>query len=173
MVNYPKHLDGFSYVGRYRYFLTFCTQDRNPLFVEASVVSCAWTQILRAASEDAMDVIAYCFMPDHAHLVMGGREETSDLLRFIAKAKQFSGYTHSQKHGRQRLWQRYGHERTLRSDESTQSVVRYVLENPVRKGMVDHPREYPFIGSSSYTISELLEFAYSEKVDGSRRYQAG
>ena len=108
-----------------------------------------------------MDITAYCFMPDHVHLIVEGREDTSDLRRFIARAKQYSGFEYARRHQQDRLWQRYGFERVLRTDESTQVAVRYVLENPVRKGLVEHPRDYPFIGSSVYPLDDLLEFAYS------------
>jgi hypothetical protein len=46
------------------------------------------------------------------------------------------------------------------------TVVRYVLENPVRKGIVEHPRQYEFMGSSIYTMSELLEFAFTPVASG-------
>jgi putative transposase len=121
MVNYPKHLSGFPYVGLHRYFLTFCTHEREPLFRDGKVVLLAWTQILRAAAIHPFDVTVYCFMPDHVHLVVEGREETSDLRRFASTAKQYSGYEYSRINKQQKLWQRYSYERVLRTNESTQN----------------------------------------------------
>ena len=63
---------------------------------------------------------------------------------------QFSGYHYKQAHGKG-LWQRYGYERVLREEESTQRVVAYVLENPVRAGLVKTVHDYPFIRSSVTT----------------------
>jgi hypothetical protein len=37
--------------------------------------------------------------------------------------------------------------------------VRYILENPVRAGLVDDPRAYPLMGSTKYDIDSLLETA--------------
>jgi REP element-mobilizing transposase RayT len=37
--------------------------------------------------------MAFCFMPDHVHLLVGGTCETSDGKRFIRRAKQYSGST--------------------------------------------------------------------------------
>jgi len=73
-----------------------------------------------------------------------------------ARAKQLSGF-HYTKAFREPLWQRYGFERTLRGDEGTLSVARYILENPVRAGIVRRVQDYPFSGSSVYTIDEILE----------------
>ena len=48
---YPAHMDDFSYVGKYRYFLTFCTHDRKAYFRNADTVDLVRTQILRAARQ--------------------------------------------------------------------------------------------------------------------------
>jgi len=57
----------------------------------------------------------------------------------------------------ERLWQRYGFERTLRSEDSAVSVARYILENPVRAGLVQRIDQYEFSGSTVYTVAELVE----------------
>jgi hypothetical protein len=57
----------------------------------------------------------------------------------------------------QKLWQRYGFERMLRDDEATLVVARYILNNPVRAGLVADPREYAHIGSQRYSVEGILE----------------
>ncbi len=156
---YPRHLPTFSYVGICRYSLTFCAFERNKVFVKDATVDMVARQFLRAAVNLGFTVIAYCFMPDHVHLVVEGIREDSDLKQFMSRAKQFSGYQFSESGGG-RLWQRYGYERVLRGDEDTRSVVQYVLENPVRAGLADDVRKYPYIGSSLYSREDLIEFAY-------------
>src|SRR6476660_194400 len=113
---YPAHLDNFSYLGKYRYFLTFCTHDRKPYFRSAETVDLVRTQILRAARQHQFVIVAYCFMPDHLHLLADGVSDGSDLRAFIKAAKQYSGYHFKQQH-HTKLWQRYGYEHALR-DES-------------------------------------------------------
>jgi REP element-mobilizing transposase RayT len=95
-------------------------------------------------------------MPDHVHFLAEGKAENSDCLRFIARGKQYSGYHYKAKFGH-RLWQRYGYEHTLRSEEATISVARYILENPVRAGLVARIDEYAFSGSSVYSLEQILE----------------
>jgi hypothetical protein len=48
-------------------------------------------------------------------------------------------------------------ERVLRNDESMLSVARYILENPVRAGLVARVEDYPFVGSQTHPLSEILE----------------
>jgi putative transposase len=123
--------------------------------VEEQLVALVRAQILRAAAEECFAVIAYCFMPDHAHLVVDGLKDDADCKAFIMAAKQYSGYYYKQETG-ERLWQRYGHERVIRDDMERALTIRYVVANPVRAGLVDHPAEYPFLGSQRYEIDELL-----------------
>ncbi len=153
--SHPTHLRGFTYVGKYRYSLRFCTHQRNRVFVSDEPVTLVLGQILRAADECGFAVVVYCFMPDHLHLLVEGETGDSDCKRFIMRAKQFSGFYYSQRFGI-RLWQRYGFERVLREAEPTESVARYILENPVRAGLVARPGEYPYLGSELYDVATLL-----------------
>jgi putative transposase len=149
----PEHVKGFDYLGRYQYFLTFCTDHRQRLFVTADAVSTVRTQISRAAAEQSIALLAYCYMPDHVHFLAEGQADDSDCLRFIARAKQFSGFHYKARFNR-RLWQRYGYEHTLRSDEAAISVARYILENPVRAELVARIEDYSY---SEYTLEQIVE----------------
>jgi putative transposase len=114
------------------------------------------TQIVRASHEQRVSLIAYCFMPDHVHLLVEGQSDDSDCRRFIARAKQYSGFYYRASFGR-RLWQRYGYEHVLRNEQAAVSVARYIVENPVRAGMVVAVQDYPFSGSSVYSLEQLLD----------------
>ena len=103
-----------------------------------------------------MAIVTYCFLPDHLHLLVEGLSESTACLAFISRAKQLSAFHFKKAHGK-RLWQRYGFERVLRDDEPTLSVARYILENPLRAGLVERVEDYPFLGSLTHPLSEILE----------------
>ena len=153
---HPEHLKTFDYIGPYRYFLTFCTHERRARFMKADAVRLVHEQILRAASDNGFAVLAYCYMPDHLHLLVDGRTDTCDCKRFISLAKQFSGYYFQQATG-ERLWQRYGFEKTLRGEHASVSVARYIVENPIRAGLVNNALEYPFAGSDAYSLESIID----------------
>jgi putative transposase len=157
---HPQHLRGFAYLGFYRYSLRFCTDDRRQVFTSQSPVDLVRLQILRSASEEQFGVVTYCFMPDHLHLLVEGQAEDSDCKRFIARFKQYSGFYYRRQFGT-RLWQRYSFERVVRDSEQTFVVARYILENPVRAGLVAAIEEYPFVGSFVYTLPELIASVYA------------
>ena len=94
-------------------------------------------------------------MPDHLHLLVEGTADDADCKRFVARAKQDSGFYYSKEH-RATLWQRYGFEHVIRDDEITGLVAGYILENPIRKGIVARVEDYPFVGSMVYALADLL-----------------
>jgi hypothetical protein len=73
---------------------------------------------------------------------------------FVKRFKQTTGFVH-RRETRQPLWQPGYHERVLRDDEATLTVVRYILENPIRAGLATDLEEYPFAGSERYGLEDL------------------
>jgi putative transposase len=158
----PDHLKTFDYIGLHRYSLTFCTDRRKPAFRNHTALNLVLSQILRSATENRFAIVAYCFMPDHLHLLIEGQTNDSDAKRFITRAKQYSGFYYAKTY-HQALWQRYGFEHVLRDDQITRVVARYILENPVRAGLAECVADYPFVGSHVYEVKDLLD----NRMDGS------
>ena len=79
-------LPDFPYLGPYRYFLTFCTNQRSTVFTDPSIVDECVKQFLRAARERAFEITAYCVMPDHVHMLVEGTDDDSDLKAFASLA---------------------------------------------------------------------------------------
>ena len=151
-------LDPVLYTGLQQYFLTFCTARRQRVFVDATTVGVVRDQILRSADDFHFAVIAYCFMPDHLHLLVEALRDDADAARFVHQAKQRSGFAFSRQRGTQ-LWQPSFYDHILRGTEATLSVVRYILENPVRAGLVVAPEDYPFSAAPHYGIRDVMEAA--------------
>ena len=95
-------------------------------------------------------------MPDHAHLLIEGMTDAADLQRFVKRAKQRSGQAYAH-HAHRRLWQEGYYDRVLRAEEDSRAIARYVIENPVRAGLVDRPGLYPHLGSDVWPVEELLD----------------
>ena len=157
MSDRPHRLPGFSYVGCHRYSLTFCVRSRNYVFTIATIVADALEQISLAALARGFAICAYCFMPDHLHLLVEGQAGNSDLVKFVNLLKQRTSFAY-RRHHPDRLWQKGYFEHVVRDDEVTQTVAKYVLENPLRAGLVKEPLDYPFSGSLVYSRKQLLDF---------------
>ena len=151
----PRRLTHYSYTGPQQYFLTICTFERRRHFVSRATVSIVNEQFLRTATDFEFAILAYCFMPDHLHLLVEGVSERSNLPQFVSLGKQRAAFA-TRELLRPRLWQTGYFERVLRSNDETFNVARYVVQNPVRAGLVRSPDEYPFTGSSILTKEQLI-----------------
>ena len=154
----PERVSGFSYKGGYRYFVTACTWNRSVQFLEPSHARDISAQFSPFFARYAFEVIAYCLMPDHVHLLLEGTSATADFREAMRQWKQQTAYRWKARTG-QRLWQSGYYERVLREDDDTRAVVGYLLQNPVRAGLARTPAEWPWTGSSRYSLAELAEHA--------------
>ena len=95
-------------------------------------------------------------MPDHLHMLVEGLAENADLTCFVKDSKQSSGYAHKQRF-QEALWQPSWFDRVLRKEEQTTDVIRYILLNPIRAGLVESVSEYPLCGSDVGPVGAFLE----------------
>ena len=152
----PPRIAGFDYRGPYRYFLTFCTFERRETFRDSGVANLVLTQFRRTARRSAFAILAYCLMPDHVHLLVQGTTAAADLRRFVKRAKQGAGQAYAHR-ARGPLWQNGYYDRVLRPTDEAKTVARYIIENPVRAGLVRAPGEYPHLGSDVWRLEELID----------------
>jgi|ERR1044072_5186140 putative transposase len=152
----PKRLAGFSYIGLHRYLLTFRTLNGARMFERADVVHDALMQIRLTATLDRFAILAYCFMPDHLHLLVDALNDEAKLKPFVKMAKQRSGASHALC-GSGRLWHEGFWDNVLRIDDDPMPSIRYILENPVRARLVHSPRDYPHLGSDVWPLEYLLD----------------
>ena len=157
-------LQKFGYVGRQRYFLTFCTHERARVFERDAIVDRVRQQIMRTAGEEGFEISAYVFMPDHLHLLVRGLDGQADLRRFVRRAKQHSGYLVARQAG-ERLWQPSYYDHVVRDEEGELPFVRYILENPVRAGLVTHPENYPFLGVAAMAVDQMVAMLESAGIE--------
>jgi putative transposase len=142
----PQRLKDFPYLGYHRYFITIRSYGFKYHFVNGEVVAKLIEILKSTAMQEGFSVWAYCFMPDHVHLLIEGKNINANMKDFVALFKQTSGYWFKGIHG-VRLWGVNYYEHVLRNDEATRAVARYIIQNPVRKGLVDDFGSYPYSGS--------------------------
>ncbi len=139
----PRRLDAFDYAGFYRYHVRVATWNRLRHFADPEVARISGERLLTFAMTSQFAVNAYCFMPDHAHLLLAGKSVNARLRVFLAAWKQSTGYAFARSTAGKRLWQPSYFERVLREAEGNETVARYILENPLRAGLARHIGEYP------------------------------
>jgi putative transposase len=146
-------LSSFDYKGPYAYFVTCATYQKRTYFTDKAVIDLIILIVKDCGVRTGFDIYVYCFMPDHLHMLLAG-DEKSSLHRFMRMFKQESSFAFKNGYGNT-LWQRSYYDRVLRTDEMLDDVAWYIINNPVRKGLVDDYKRYAFSGSSLFDISEL------------------
>jgi REP element-mobilizing transposase RayT len=104
-----------------------------------------------------MDCIVpvYCFMPDHQHLIITGTHSDSDIWKAIVSYKQKTGSWMSANKPNMK-WQKDFYDHILRRHEDIAVHVKYILDNPVRKGLARSWQEYPFKGSIGCVLEDII-----------------
>jgi len=88
------------------------------------------------------DLAAVCVMPDHVHLLLAPTLE--NLIDLIGKWKSYSTHLMRGKGVIGKVWQRSFFDHAVRKDEDLIKVAEYIVCNPVRKGLVQDWRHYPY-----------------------------
>jgi REP element-mobilizing transposase RayT len=154
-------LSKFSFVGMQYYSLTWRCFERQEHFTQRDRYELVWQQFLRASAETNVANVVHCFMPDHVHQLVKGLTAEADAKDYIKRAKQYGGY-YFKKAFRAELWERDGHNHVILGDREVNAQARYIIQNPVRAGLVQRPEDYPFTGSQIYTAHQLMEWVYGD-----------
>jgi putative transposase len=126
--------------------VTIVTRDRRPVFGNLDLADAAATVLQEHAAARDVAVHAYCIMPDHVHLLLEP-SATCDVVTFVGEYKSLVLRATWQPGATGPLWQRSFWDHFLRADEAVERVAAYVVNNPVRAGMVAEWKQYPFAGS--------------------------
>lgn len=133
MPNRPRRLAGFSYLGKYRYFVTICTYRRQAVFENTEAAAWLTDQIQPLFEPMHFAVIALCVMPDHVHLLLEGRTDDADLREAMHVWKLRTGFAWKQRTGC-RLWQEGFYDYVLRQFDSVPGIAKYIVDNPISYG---------------------------------------
>ena len=139
--NRPRRFDVF-YIREPVFYITCCTRDRRSIR-ELAAAHDALTRYGERAREHNVAVGRYVLMPDHLHLFVKGGPDFM-LPRWVGGLKRAIAVELTCRSGK--LWQPGFFDHILRSDESYAQKWEYVLQNPVRAGLVKNPEDWPYHG---------------------------
>jgi putative transposase len=97
------------------------------------------------------DLLAYCVMSNHVHLVFDTAIQLEkpdiayqNLDKIIGGLKSYTANQINQLLGKQgHFWQAESYDRVIRNQKELKNVTRYVLNNPVKAGIVENWIDYP------------------------------
>jgi REP element-mobilizing transposase RayT len=144
----PEHYRGFAAV-----LWTLTLEQRTTGWLDALFHAGFREYLLHVAAREPLFCPTYVLMPDHIHLFWLGLSVHSDqrnAMRFLRTHLQ----TELARRSTQQViftLQKQSHDSVLREKDRTRGGLAracfYVLDNPHRKGLVAHPRDWPFMGA--------------------------
>ena len=119
------------------YLVTTVTHQRTPFFAEFHHARTLVTALRGEALHQRAETLAWVIMPDHLHWLLtlhpGAR-----LSQVVGSVKSVTAHAIGQ-----RLWQAGFHDHALRNEEDLPAIARYMVANPVRKGLVCRVGDWP------------------------------
>ncbi len=139
-------LQSFDYSESRCYFVTICTFQRREAFVDSILNRTLLALLANHAQREHVILHAYCLMPDHIHLLVEMPGDGLSLSDWVGRIKGLSAGLSRRMGLKGKLWQGRFYDHVLRREESIEQVAEYIVNNPVRKGLVVKWEEYPWAG---------------------------
>jgi len=164
---YTKRCHRYNVAGN-AHELTFSCYNNQPFLSAERVCEYLVDSIISSRKKNQFDLWAYIFMPSHVHLLIcPGRKQysISDILLSIKQpvSRKSVNYlknnnrdglkylqTH-QIHRSYRFWQKGGgYDRNITKVKTIIDLVRYIHNNPVRKGLVENTEQWYYSSAADW-----------------------
>ncbi len=134
------------------YAVTFTTTNHRVLTPAARTIV---LDALRFFHNERYELIAACVMPDHVHLLLQpwikeqneqGEPVFWPLSELMHSIKSFAAKKINQEEGTTGVvWEQERFDRFVRGDRDLEEKFRYIIENPVRSGLITPEEEYAWV----------------------------
>ena len=91
-------------------------------------------------------IYCYCLMPDHFHISLSPSIESGSVSKILQSFKSYTTQIGWRYGIIGELWQKSFYDHIARKGEDLIEIYNYILYNPVRKGLVEKPEDWPFSG---------------------------
>lgn len=130
------------------YFITFNTHHKQPYFNDFSLACLFCQQIAMNEIKYKGTWFTWVLMPDHFHGLLRLGADGESLSKVVGALKGASGFVINKKLQRKgKSWQASFYDRALRDEDDRKNIARYIVTNPLRKGLVSKIGDYPFWNS--------------------------
>jgi putative transposase len=124
------------------HFLTFSCYRRRPLLGRDTAYRIFESELEAVRRRYGFVVAGYVLMPEHGHLLVG-EPRVSSLATALQVLKQITSRK-LKRHGEAHFWQRRYYDFNVHSESKRVEKLRYMHRNPVRRGLVAKPEDWPW-----------------------------
>lgn len=157
------------------YFITTSVNNFTKIFKETRYINILLENINFYRFKYGFLLLAYVIMPDHLHmLIHPNPDRPEDISSIMEDFKKFTSRqlrrqmeedkrtkwlesfrlkTPKKRNWRYQVWQERFDDLGIYSLTAARAKINYIHSNPVRKGMVDKPEEYPYSSARNYILN--------------------
>ena len=138
-----------TYARQRRYFGKFDKQldaaHAGPVWLRQPAIARLVRQALHFNDGRKYQLVCYCLMANHVHLVVGLPDKAPSLARTLQALKGYTGHAANALLGRTgQFWQRESYDHVVRDAQELERIIAYVVNNPVKAGLVDDWQQWPY-----------------------------
>ncbi len=152
-----------KYFGRYDEWLDHCAHGSR--WLESANIAQIVASEMQSMDGDRYWLMAYCIMPNHVHLLIeslvmeqsqhqgkSARYPITEILRLLKGRTARACNLELHRNGS--FWQHESYDHYVRDEAELERIIHYILNNPVKAGLVKEWKEWSF----TYLSSELGEW---------------
>ena len=126
------------------YLLTTTTYNRRPVLTKNGVSQIIFDAFEWLETRERIRWYCIIIMPDHLHTIIQLRRQHT-LPNIMHTLKRFTARQINKLLKQEgAFWQEGYHGSGIRGDTALNKMIRYCYENPVRKGLVETAKDYPY-----------------------------
>jgi putative transposase len=129
------------------HFITFSCFHRLPLLEAAGARETVEAVLEATRARHQARVYAYVLMPEHIHLLVNEPPRIV-LAQFLKAVKQVT--SRKLKGRRGKFWQDRYYDSSVYGEKARSEVIRYIHRNPVARGLVTKPEQWPWSSFRHY-----------------------
>ena len=126
----------YGYQGDADIHLTICAAQGKP-FNDKTLAAGVCQDVEFYSKHLGYRLYGFCLMPDHLHVLLSPGESGVPVSQWLSSFKSFTTNRFRKGGGLGALWQRSAHDHVCRARETAETVLRYIVDNPVRAGLVE------------------------------------
>lgn len=156
-----------KYFGHFDEFLDRASD--GPFWLKNPGIASITSEAIHFRDSKMYDLLAFCIMPNHIHMVFEllrglsdashvGRRDSSPYIvtNIVENLKWYTALEANRALGRRgAFWQHESYDHVIRDDNELQTFIRYVIENPVKAGLVQHWRDWKWTYVKKSLTSKL------------------
>ncbi|MBM4346885.1 MAG: hypothetical protein FJ107_02005 [Deltaproteobacteria bacterium] len=136
--------------------VTICTDNKKNIFESEVNAKIEIEELLKTSKDLEFRILCYCLMPDHLHIIISPGDSNLPLSKFLNVFKGKTTTILREREGLNKIWQRSAFDHIIRAEEGVKTVIEYIVNNPVRKGIVENANDYPHSKSFEAEVERYL-----------------